>query len=148
MSPPTIAGWASTHGDERGPLDAPTSGEPCGSVESYHGCPVTSRLAAALARFASGGGAEPLCRCQNTFDATFRNGPALPSAYKGSRKDKVATANLQFGAERVEMFVIVHNSSDGSSTATDTYCAAEAGDRHPFRNRMTGSDPQPCAVLS
>lgn len=123
-----------------------TSAESCGSPESFHDCPVTSRLAIALARFASANDADPLCRCQNEFTASVKKGPSLPSGYKGSRSDKVVTATLEFGSEHIVMFVLVHKRSDGAWFAIDTYCSASPGDSHPYRNRISATNPGSCAT--
>ncbi len=116
-------------------------------AESFAACPVTPALAAALTRFAAGNEADPLCRCQNTFNVTIATKTsALPSGYKGPRSDKTVKVTLAFGGVggKLVTLVIAHKNRDGSWVAADTYCAARRGDTNPYRNRMTAS-PKACA---
>jgi hypothetical protein len=97
----------------------PPSGGVCGANGKYDSCPVTDGLAQ---RLDSGplAGAEPLCRCQNTYQSATITTEALPPGNPGA----IAHVVLDFGASTVKIDVTVIRSA-GGWFASDTSCTGQ-----------------------
>ena len=97
----------------------PESGGVCGANGKYDSCPVTDGLAQRLdsnpiAR------AEPLCRCQNTYQSRSITTEALPPGNPGA----IAHVVLNFGGSTEMIDVTVIRSADGWF-ASDTSCTGQ-----------------------
>ena len=106
----------------------PSSGGSCGASGKYDSCPVTDGLAQRLdsnplAR------AEPLCRCQNTYQSATVTTEALPQGNPGS----IAHFVHDFGGSTVKLDITVLRTA-GGWYASDTSC--------------TGQDPQVTSIYA
>jgi hypothetical protein len=97
----------------------PRGGQPSADcfVHGLDSCPFTPRLKArvqAIAGVATGGGGDPVCRCQNTYTGTS----VTPELVSGQ---PIAHVVLSFGRSAVRMdWVFVQ--SGGAWLADDSYC--------------------------
>lgn len=97
----------------------PASGGVCGANGKYDSCPVTDGLAQRLdsnplAR------AEPLCRCQNTYQSATITTEALPQGNPGA----IAHVVLDFGGSTVKLDITVLRTA-GGWFASDTSCSGQ-----------------------
>lgn len=106
----------------------PPAGAGCGTSGKYDSCPVTDGLAAQLDSnpFKQ---AEPLCRCQNTYQSATITTEALPQGNPGA----IAHVVLDFGGSTVKLDVTVLRTA-GGWFASDTSC--------------TGQDPQVTSIYA
>ena len=120
----------------------PTSGTVCGPAGSgkhyVDACPVTTDLGAALDRqplSASGGGADPVCRCQNSYMSVTYT--VMPSAQQPSQY--VVQVHLSFGPGSSLTFDLIVDSVESGSLASDILC----GNGDPATS-IKGSSPGAC----
>ena len=97
----------------------PATGGVCGANGKYDSCPVTDGLAQRLdsnpiAR------AEPLCRCQNTYQSRMITTEPLPPGNPGA----IAHVVLDFGGSTAKLDVTVIR-SDSGWFASDTSCTGQ-----------------------
>jgi len=106
----------------------PPSGAGCAANGKYDSCPVTDGLAAQLDAnpFKQ---AEPLCRCQNTYQSATITTEALPQGNPGA----IAHVVLDFGGSTVKLDITVLRTA-GGWFASDTSC--------------TGQDPQVTSIYA
>ena len=97
----------------------PPAGGVCGANGKYDSCPVTDGLAQRLDSNPLGG-AEPLCRCQNTYQSSTITTEALPPGNPGA----IAHVVLDFGGSMVKLDVTVIRSA-GGWFASDTSCTGQ-----------------------
>jgi hypothetical protein len=113
----------------------PPSGGACGANGKYDTCPVTDGLAQRL----DAGPlrqAEPLCRCQNTYQSRTITTTALPAGNPGA----IAHVVLDFGAgSTVKLDVTVLQTADGWF-ASDTSCTGQ----DPQATSIYAASPPPC----
>jgi hypothetical protein len=106
----------------------PPSGGVCGANGKYDSCPVTDGLAQRLDSNPLTH-AEPLCRCQNTYQSRTITTEALPQGNPGA----IAHVVLDFGGSTVMLDVTVLRTA-GGWFASDTSC--------------TGQDPQVTSIYA
>ena len=112
----------------------PSSGGGCGANGKYDGCPVTDGLAQRLDSNPLTR-AEPLCRCQNTYQSVSITTEALPPGNPGA----IAYVVLDFGGSTVKLDVTVIRSA-GGWFASDTSCTGQdAG-----TTSIYAASPPPC----
>src|SRR3984893_5213615 len=97
----------------------PPSGGSCVANGKYDSCPVTDGLAAQLDSNPLKQ-AEPLCRCQNTYQSRTITTEALPPGNPGA----IAHVVLDFGGSTVKLDVTVIRSA-GGWFASDTSCTGQ-----------------------
>jgi hypothetical protein len=97
----------------------PPSGGVCGANGTYDSCPVTDGLAQRLDSNPLKQ-AEPLCRCQNTYQSRTITTEALPPGNPGA----IAHVVLDFGTSTVKLDVTVIRSA-GGWFASDTSCTGQ-----------------------
>ena len=97
----------------------PPSGGSCGANGKYDSCPVTDGLAAQLDSNPLKQ-AEPLCRCQNTYQSRTITTEALPPGNPGA----IAHVVLDFGGSTVKLDVTVIR-APGGWFASDTSCTGQ-----------------------
>src|SRR6202521_3488752 len=97
----------------------PPTGGVCGANGKYDSCPVTDGLAQRLDSNPLGH-AEPLCRCQNTYQSSTITTEALPPGNPGA----IAHVVLDFGGSVVKLDVTVIRSA-GGWFASDTSCTGQ-----------------------
>ena len=121
----------------------PPSGNVCGPAGSGQHyadvCPVTTDLGAALDRqplSAGGGGADPVCRCQNSYtSATY-----MVMASAGQPAEYVVQVHLAFGPNSSLTFDVIVDSVESGSLASDILC----GNGDP-NTSIKGSSPGACS---
>jgi hypothetical protein len=113
----------------------PPTGGTCGANGKYDACPVTDGLAMRL----DGNPlkqAEPLCRCQNTYQSRTITTEALPPGNPGA----IAHVVLDFGGgTTVKLDVTVLQNQDGWF-ASDTSCTGQ----DPQTTSIYAAAPPPC----
>ncbi|MEA2635236.1 MAG: hypothetical protein QOH92_2003 [Chloroflexota bacterium] len=97
----------------------PPSGSVCGANGKYDSCPVTDGLAQRLDSNPIAH-AEPLCRCQTTYQSVTITTEALPPGNPGA----IAHVVLDFGGSTEKLDVTVIR-SDGGWFASDTSCTGQ-----------------------
>jgi hypothetical protein len=107
----------------------PASGSVCVANGKYDGCPVTDGLAQRLDANPLQR-AEPLCRCQNTYQSRSITSTALPEGNPGA----IAHVVLDFGAGSTIKLDITVLQTAGGWYASDTSC--------------TGQDPQATSIYA
>jgi hypothetical protein len=113
----------------------PPAGGVCGANGKYDGCPVTDGLAQRLDSNPLTR-AEPLCRCQNTYQSVTITTEALPPGNPGA----IAHVVLDFGGSTVKLDVTVIRSA-GGWFASDTSCTGQdAG-----TTSIYAASPPPCS---
>ena len=98
----------------------PPSGGVCGANGKYDSCPVTDGLAQRLDSNPLTG-AEPLCRCQNTYQSATITMEALPPGNPGA----IAHVVLDFGAGATVKLDITVLQTSGGWYASDTSCTGQ-----------------------
>lgn len=112
----------------------PPTGGVCGANGKYDSCPVTDGLAQRLDSNPLTR-AEPLCRCQNTYQSVTIMTEALPPGNPGA----IAHVILDFGGSTVKLDVTVIRSA-GGWFASDTSCTGQdAG-----TTSIYAASPPPC----
>ena len=107
----------------------PPSGGVCGANGKYESCPVTDGLAQRLDSNPLKQ-AEPLCRCQNTYQSRTITTEALPAGNPGA----IAHVVLDFGGGTTIKLDITVLRTAGGWFASDTSC--------------TGQDPQATSIYA
>lgn len=120
----------------------PPSGTVCepssGSQHYADVCPVTQDLGAALDRqplSGPGGGADPVCRCQNTYSSATYLVSSAPAAGEFTVQVK-----LVFGTSSSVTLDVIVESVESGSLASDILC----GSGDPSTS-IKGSSPGPCS---
>jgi hypothetical protein len=114
----------------------PPSGGVCGANGKYDSCPVTDGLAQRLDSNPLQR-AEPLCRCQNTYQSRSITTEALPEGNPGA----IAHVVLDFGGgSPVKLDVTVLRTA-GGWFASDTSCSGQ----DPQATSIYAAAPPPCA---
>jgi hypothetical protein len=114
----------------------PASGGACSVNGKYDSCPVTDGLAA---RLDAGplAPAEPLCRCQNSYQSRTITTEALPPGNPGA----IAHVVLDFGGSTVKLDITVIRAA-GGWFASDTSCTGQdAG-----ATSIYAATPPPCSA--
>ena len=106
----------------------PPTGGSCSTSGKYDACPVTDGLAQRLDSNPLRA-AEPLCRCQNTYQSATITTEALPQGNPGA----IAHVVLDFGGSTVKLDITVLRTA-GGWFASDTSC--------------TGQDPQVTSIYA
>jgi hypothetical protein len=113
----------------------PSTGGVCGANGQYDACPVTDGLAQRLNSNPLKQ-AEPLCRCQNTYQSRTITSTALPEGNPGA----IAHVVLDFGAgTTVKLDVTVLQTAAGWY-ASDTSCTGQ----DPQATSIYAATPPPC----
>ena len=113
----------------------PPAGGVCGANGTYDSCPVTDGLAMRLDANPLKQ-AEPLCRCQNTYQSRTISATPLPEGNPGATAHVV----LDFGAgTTVKLDITVLRNQDGWF-ASDTSCTGQ----DPQATSIYASSPPPC----
>jgi hypothetical protein len=112
----------------------PPSGGSCGANGKYDSCPVTDGLAQRLDANPLKQ-AEPLCRCQNTYQSRTITTTALPAGNPGA----IAHVVLEFGGTTVKLDVTVLQ-TEGGWFASDTSCTGQ----DPQATSIYAASPPPC----
>lgn len=113
----------------------PPSGAPCGGGGKYDACPVTDGLAARLDSNPLKQ-AEPLCRCQNTYQSRTITTDPLPPDNPGVTAHVV----LDFGAgSTIKLDVTILQTPNGWF-ASDTSCTGQ----DPQATSIYAASPPPC----
>jgi len=113
----------------------PRSGGVCGANGTYDSCPVTDGLAQRLDSNPLKA-AEPLCRCQNTYQSRTITSTPLPEGNPGA----IAHVVLDFGAgSTVKLDITVLQTATGWY-ASDTSCTGQ----DPQATSIYASTPPPC----
>jgi hypothetical protein len=114
----------------------PPSGGVCGANAKYDSCPVTDGLAQQLDSNPLKQ-AEPLCRCQNTYQSRTITSTPLPEGNPGA----IAHVVLDFGAgSTVKIDVTVLQTANGWY-ASDTSCTGQ----DPQATSIYAASPPPCS---
>jgi hypothetical protein len=98
----------------------PASGGVCGANGKYDSCPVTDGLAMRLDANPLKQ-AEPLCRCQNTYQSRTINSESLPAGNPGA----IAHVVLDFGAGTTVKLDVTVLRTPGGWFASDTSCTGQ-----------------------
>ncbi len=114
----------------------PPSGGVCGATGTYDGCPVTDGLAQRLDSNPLKA-AEPLCRCQNTYQSRTITSTPLPEGNPGA----IAHVVLDFGAGTTANLDITVLQTSGGWYASDTSCTG----RDPQATSIYATTPPPCS---
>lgn len=112
----------------------PPSGGVCGANGKYESCPVTDGLAQRLDANPLRR-AEPLCRCQNTYQSRTITSTPLPEGNPGATAHVV----LDFGGSTVKLDVTVLRTA-GGWFASDTSCTGQ----DPQATSIYAATPPPC----
>jgi hypothetical protein len=112
----------------------PSAGGVCGANGKYETCPVTDGLAARLDSNPLKQ-AEPLCRCQNTYQSSTITTEALPAGNPGA----IAHVVLDFGGSTVKLDVTVLRTA-GGWFASDTSCTGQDAQA----TSIYAASPPPC----
>ena len=113
----------------------PPSGGVCGANGKYDSCPVTDGLAQRLNANPLRQ-AEPLCRCQNTYQSRTITTEALPAGNPGA----IAHVVLDFGAGTTVKLDITVLRTAGGWFASDTSCTGQ----DPQATSIYAASPPPC----
>ena len=113
----------------------PSSGSSCGVNGSYDSCPVTDGLAARLDANPLKT-AEPLCRCQNTYQSESITTEPLGEGNPGS----IAHVVLVFGGGSTVKLDVTVLRTDGGWFASDTSCTGQ----DPTATSIYAASPPPC----
>ena len=113
----------------------PSSGGVCGANGNYDSCPVTDGLAQRLASNPLQR-AEPLCRCQNTYQARTITTTPLPEGNPGA----IAHVVLDFGAGTSVKLDITVLRTAGGWFASDTSCTGQDAQA----TSIYAASPPPC----
>ncbi len=114
----------------------PPTGGVCGTNGTYDGCPVTDGLAQRLDSNPLKA-AEPLCRCQNTYQSRTITSTPLPEGNPGA----IAHVVLDFGAGTTANLDITVLQTSGGWYASDTSCTG----RDPQATSIYATTPPPCS---
>lgn len=140
-SPTTVNGrqTVSSLDDNGGAVAAsilfPPSGSACGSASGkYDSCPVSDALAARLDAHPLPA-AEPLCRCQNSWQSRTITTDGLPPGNPGV----IAHVVLNFGSGSVKLDVTILRTEAGWF-ATDTTCSGQDSSA----TSIYAQSPPPC----
>jgi hypothetical protein len=98
----------------------PPSGGVCGATGQYESCPVTDGLAVRLDANPLKQ-AEPLCRCQNTYQSRTITATALPEGNPGA----IAHVVLDFGGTATVKLDVTVLRTAGGWFASDTSCTGQ-----------------------
>ena len=134
-SPTVVSGrWVVSNLDPNGAAVVagilyPPSGGVCGANGTYDSCPVTDGLAQRLNSNPLKQ-AEPLCRCQNTYQSRTITSTPLPEGNPGA----IAHVVLDFGA--------------GSAVKLDVTVLQTAGGWYASDTSCTGQDPQATSIYA
>jgi hypothetical protein len=112
----------------------PATGGVCGANGTYDSCPVTDGLAQRLDSNPLKA-AEPLCRCQNTYQSRTITTEPLPPGNPGA----IAHVVLDFGGATGKVDVTVLQNPNGWF-ATDTSCTGQ----DPQATSIYAASPPPC----
>jgi hypothetical protein len=112
----------------------PPTGGSCGANGKYEACPVTDGLAQRLDSNPLRA-AEPLCRCQNTYQSRTITSTPLPEGNPGA----IAHVVLDFGGSTVKLDVTVLQTATGWY-ASDTSCTGQ----DPQATSIYATAPPPC----
>lgn len=113
----------------------PPSGGVCAVNGKYDNCPVSDGLAVRLDSNPLQR-AEPLCRCQNTYQSRTITTEALPPGNPGA----IAHVVLDFGAGTMVKLDVTVLRTDGGWFASDTSCSGQ----DPQATSIYAASPQPC----
>ena len=117
----------------------PPSGGVCGANGKYDSCPVTDGLAQRLDSNPLRQ-AEPLCRCQNTYQSRTITVDALPPGNPGA----IAHVVLDFGGSTTVKIDVTVLRTAGGWFASDTSCTGQ----DPQATSIYAASPPPCASRS
>src|ERR1700686_1634546 len=112
----------------------PSSGAGCSTNGKYEACPVTDGLAQRLDSNPLKA-AEPLCRCQNTYQSRTITSTPLPEGNPGA----IAHVVLDFGGSTAKLDVTVLQTTTGWY-ASDTSCTGQ----DPQATSIYAAVPPPC----
>jgi hypothetical protein len=113
----------------------PPSGGSCAASGKYDGCPVTDGLAQRLNANPLKA-AEPLCRCQNTYQSATITTTALPAGNPGA----IAHVVLDFGGGTTVKLDVTVLQTAGGWFASDTSCTGQ----DPQATSIYAATPPPC----
>src|SRR5712691_3710752 len=113
----------------------PSSDGVCGADGHYDACPVTDGLAQRLASNPLQR-AEPLCRCQNTYQSRTITTTALPEGNPGA----IAHVVLDFGGSTTVKLDVTVLRTAGGWFASDTSCTGQ----DPQATSIYAASPPPC----
>ena len=113
----------------------PPGGGVCGANGMYDSCPVTDGLAQRLDSKPLTA-AEPLCRCQNTYQSRTITSTPLPEGNPGA----IAHVVLDFGAGATVKLDITVLQTSGGWYASDTSCTGQ----DPQATSIYAGTPPPC----
>jgi hypothetical protein len=113
----------------------PPSGGSCGANGIYDSCPVTDGLAQRLDANPLKQ-AEPLCRCQNTYQSRTITSTPLPEGNPGA----IAHVVLDFGGGRTVALDVTVLRTAGGWFASDTSCTGQ----DPQTTSIYAASPPPC----
>jgi hypothetical protein len=113
----------------------PPSGGTCGANGKYDACPVTDGLAARLDANPLRQ-AEPLCRCQNTYQSRTISTEPLPPGNPGA----IAHFVLDFGGGSTVKLDVTVIRSAGGWFASDTSCTGQDA----TATSIYAASPPPC----
>ena len=114
----------------------PASGPPCGTSGKYDSCPVTDGLAKQLDANPLKQ-AEPLCRCQNSYQSRTITTEALPPGNPGV----IAHVVLDFGAGSTAKIDVTVLQTPNGWFASDTSCTGQ----DPGATSIYAASPPPCS---
>jgi hypothetical protein len=114
----------------------PPSGGVCGANGKYDSCPITDGLAARLDSNPLGS-AEPLCRCQNTYQSRTIMSEALPPGNPGA----IVHVVLDFSGSTVKLDITVIRAA-GGWFASDTSCTGQ----DQGATSIYAATPPPCSA--
>jgi hypothetical protein len=112
----------------------PPSGGVCSNNGKYDACPVTDGLAQRLDSNPLQT-AEPLCRCQNTYQSRTITSTPLPEGNPGA----IAHVVLDFGGSTAKLDITVLQTATGWY-ASDTSCTGQ----DPQATSIYATVPPPC----
>jgi hypothetical protein len=112
----------------------PPSGGVCSNNGKYDACPVTDGLAQRLDSNPLQA-AEPLCRCQNTYQSRTITSTPLPEGNPGA----IAHVVLDFGGSTAKLDITVLQTATGWY-ASDTSCTGQ----DPQATSIYATVPPPC----
>ncbi len=114
----------------------PPSGGVCGTDGKYDACPVTDGLAQRLDSNPLKP-AEPLCRCQNTYQSRTITSTPLPEGNPGA----IAHVVLDLGAGSTVKLDVTVLQTAGGWYASDTSCTGQ----DPQATSIYAATPPPCS---
>jgi hypothetical protein len=131
----TVSGLDPNGGSTVASILYPPTGSACGSTGKYDSCPVTDGLAQRLDANPLKQ-AEPLCRCQNTWQSRTITADPLPASNPGATAHVV----LNFGGAPEKLDVTVLQ-TQGGWFASDTFCTGQ----DPSATSIYAASPPPCS---